>query len=120
MMTLSVPPPETGFFMDFSLSLRAAGAGLEVIGLETLEQQLSFLEEMPMEQQLMLLDKALEESDRVAGIHREMVDSYLEGDLEALSLQAEQQLDELEPAVERVLHDTGHRNAKPENGATLC
>jgi uncharacterized protein YbaP (TraB family) len=28
MMTLSVPPPETGFFMDFSLSLRAAGAGM--------------------------------------------------------------------------------------------
>lgn len=99
MMTLSVPPPETGFFMDFSLSLRAAGAGLEVIGLETLEQQLSFLEDMPMEQQLMLLDKALDESDKVAGIHKEMVDSYLKGDLEALSLQAEQQLDELEPAV---------------------
>lgn len=107
MMTLSVPPPETGFFMDFSLSLRAAGAGLEVIGLETLEQQLSFLEEMPMEQQLMLLDKALEESDRVAGIHREMVDSYLEGDLEELSLQAEQQLDELEPAAKEYFMKQG-------------
>ena len=52
MMTLSVPPPQTGLFMDFSLSLRAAGSGLKVIGLETLEEQLSFLESMPMEQQL--------------------------------------------------------------------
>ena len=60
MMTLSVPPPRTGFFMDFSLSLRAAGAGLEVIGLETLEQQLSFLEEMPLDQQVALLDQALD------------------------------------------------------------
>ena len=44
MMTLSTPPPVTGFFMDLSLSLRASGSGLKVIGLETLEQQLSFLE----------------------------------------------------------------------------
>ena len=36
MMTLSVPPPQSGFFMDFSLSLRAAGAGLKVKGLEGL------------------------------------------------------------------------------------
>ncbi|HKX56555.1 MAG TPA: TraB/GumN family protein, partial [Xanthomonadales bacterium] len=43
MMTLSVPAPKTGFFMDLSLSLRAAGSGLDVIGLETLEQQLQFL-----------------------------------------------------------------------------
>ncbi len=107
MMTLSVPPPETGFFMDFSLSLRAAGAGLEVVGLETLEQQLSFLEDMPMEQQLMLLDQALDESDKVVGIHREMVDSYLGGDLKELSLQAEQQLDELEPVAKEYFMKQG-------------
>ena len=56
MMTLSVPPPETGFFMDFSLSLRASGGGLKVIGLETLEQQLAFLEDMPIAHQLKLLE----------------------------------------------------------------
>ena len=32
MMTLSVPVPETGFFMDFSLSLRAGGSGMTVTG----------------------------------------------------------------------------------------
>jgi uncharacterized protein YbaP (TraB family) len=95
MMTLSVPPPETGFFMDFSLSLRAAGAGLRVVGLETLEQQLSFLEDMPLEQQLLLLDQALVEYDRVAELHEQMVKSYLVGDLQALSAQADGQLDEL-------------------------
>jgi len=95
MMTLSVPPPETGFFMDFSLSLRAAGAGLKVIGLETLDQQLAFLENMPMEQQLLLLDQALAEHDKVAGLHAEMVSSYLHGDLQALSAQSEAQLGQL-------------------------
>lgn len=97
MMTLSVPPPESGFFMDFSLSLRAAGAGLKVIGLETLEQQLSFLEDMPLEQQLQLLDHALLEYEKVGEIHEQMVDSYLGGDLMMLESLAEEQMTELAP-----------------------
>ena len=98
-MTLSVPPPQSGFFMDFSLSLRAAGAGLQVVGLETLEQQLAFLEEMPMDQQLALLDQALDDYHRVGAIHDGMVDSYLEGDLAELVRQTEEQLRELDPAA---------------------
>jgi len=96
LMTLSVPPPETGFFMDFSLSLRAAGSGLRVVGLETLEEQLSFLEDMPMEQQLALLDQALLEYDQVQEVHNRMVDNYLTGDLQALAAEAETQLDKLD------------------------
>jgi uncharacterized protein YbaP (TraB family) len=107
MMTLSVPPPETGFFMDFSLSLRAAGAGLKVVGLETLEQQLSFLEDMPMAQQLMLLDQALAEHEKVAEIHAQMVDSYLAGDLLALKSQVDEQLAQLEPAAKQYFMDQG-------------
>ena len=97
MMTLSVPPPETGFFMDFSLSLRAAGAGLEVVGLETLDQQLSFLEEMPMEQQIELLDHALAEYDKVAAIHEQMVDAYLGGDVTVLEALTGEQMESLVP-----------------------
>jgi uncharacterized protein YbaP (TraB family) len=97
MMTLSVPPPQTGFFMDFSLSLRAAGAGLKVVGLETLEQQLSFLEDMPEEQQLALLDQALDEYGQVNEIHETMVESYLANDLQALSAQVEDQMGALTP-----------------------
>jgi len=96
-MTLSVPPPETGFFMDFSLSLRAAGAGLKVVGLETLEEQLSFLENMPMDQQLSLLDQALAEYSQVREVHDEMVRNYLRGDLQALQTAAAEQLSELDP-----------------------
>lgn len=97
MMTLSVPPPKSGFFMDLSLSLRAAGAGLKVLGLETLEQQLSFLEDMPLEQQLQLLDQALLEYEKVGEIHEQMVDSYMGGDLTALESLAEEQMTELAP-----------------------
>jgi uncharacterized protein YbaP (TraB family) len=92
MMTLSTPPPKTGFFMDFSLSLRASGSGLEVVGLETLEQQLSFLENMPMSMQLSLLDQAISEYGRVSEVHGQLVDAYLENDLVQLQALSDEQL----------------------------
>ena len=92
MMTLSTPPPETGFFMDLSLSLRAAGNGLEVIGLETLEQQISFLDNMPLPMQLSLLNQAIVESENVNEVHDQMVDAYLENDLEVLQNLSDEQL----------------------------
>lgn len=107
MMTLSVPPPETGFFMDFSLSLRAAGAGLKVVGLETLEEQLSFLEDMPIEQQLELLDQALAEYDKVDEAHRQMVESYLGGDLIVLAREAEKQMEGLQPESKAYFMEQG-------------
>jgi uncharacterized protein YbaP (TraB family) len=92
MMTLSTPPPETGFFMDLSLSLRASGNGLEIVGLETLEQQLSFLEDMPIAMQLSLLDQAIDEFDRVNEVHDQMVSAYLENDLFRLEELTDEQL----------------------------
>jgi uncharacterized protein YbaP (TraB family) len=94
-MTLSVPPPETGFFMDLSLSLRASGSGLRVVGLETLDQQLAFLEDMPAVQQLELLDQVLVDYRQVRELHDQLVDGYLAGDLQALKKDAEEQMDRL-------------------------
>jgi len=81
MIMLSVPAPKSGLFMDFSLSLRAAGSGLAVIGLETLDEQLSFLEGMPLEHQLEMLDQAVRDFSHVEDIHAQMVDAYLAGNL---------------------------------------
>lgn len=107
MMTLSVPPPKTGLFMDFSLSLRAAGAGLKVVGLETLEQQLSFLERMPGDQQLALLDQALSEHARVGEVHDRMIENYLADDLSALAEQVDEQLEELDPEARHYFMSEG-------------
>jgi uncharacterized protein len=96
MVTLSLPPPRTGLIMDFSLSLRAAGQGLEVLGLETLDEQLGFLESMSLPQQISMLDQALSESYRVEAVHREMVGTYLAGDLDALRAEAMEQLSGLD------------------------
>jgi uncharacterized protein YbaP (TraB family) len=92
MMTLSTPPPNTGFFMDLSLSLRASGSGLKVVALETLEQQLSFLQNMPMSMQLSLLDQAIAEFGQVNEAHDEMVRAYLANNLAELQTLSDQQL----------------------------
>ncbi len=100
MMTLSLPPPKTGLYLDFSLSLRAAGFGADVSGLETLEEQLSFLERMSLEDQLLMLDQALAEHGRVQSVHDDLVTTYLEGDLTALESAAREEMASL-PASTR-------------------
>jgi uncharacterized protein YbaP (TraB family) len=95
MMTLSTPPPVTGFYMDLSLSLRASGSGLKVVGLETLEEQLSFLENMPMDMQLSLLDQAIVELDRVNDAHDQMIEAYLANNLVDLHALTDQQLEDV-------------------------
>jgi uncharacterized protein YbaP (TraB family) len=107
MMTLSVPAPQTGFFMDLSLSLRAAGSGLKVIGLETLEQQLQFLEQMPLDYQITLLDHALDDYRQVDAIHEEMIEVYLQNNLAALDQLSEDQFKVLDPEISRYFMDLG-------------
>jgi len=117
MMTLSTPPPETGFFMDLSLSLRASGNGLEVVGLETLEQQLSFLENMPVPMQISLLDQAIAESGKVGEIHEQMVNAYLENNLVTLQAMSDEQLKVVGESasayfIESGINERNHRMAK--------
>jgi uncharacterized protein YbaP (TraB family) len=107
MMTLSTPPPLTGFYMDLSLSLRASGSGLKVVGLETLEQQLSFLENMPLDMQLSLLDQAIEEIDRVTQAHEQMVETYLRNDLSGLQALSEEQMLDVGEAERDYFMQTG-------------
>jgi uncharacterized protein YbaP (TraB family) len=107
MMTLSLPAPQTGFFMDLSLSLRAAGSGLQVVGLETLEQQLQFLEQMPLDFQIELLDQALDEYGNVNEVHEEMVQVYLQNSLEALDALSEEQFKVLDQKIADYFVDLG-------------
>jgi uncharacterized protein YbaP (TraB family) len=99
MITLSVPAPETGFFMDFSLALRASGNGVKVIGLETLDEQLAFMENMPLEHQLSMLEQAVQDIDQVQNIHDQMVETYLMSNLLLLQEETQKQLAELGDAA---------------------
>ena len=107
MMTLSLPPPKTGLYLDFSLSLRAAGFGADVSGLETLEEQLSFLERMSLQDQLLMLDQALAEHGRVQSVHDELVTTYLEGDLTALESAAGEEMASLPESTRSWFQEEG-------------
>ena len=119
MMTLSTPPPETGFFMDLSLSLRASGSGLKVVGLETLEQQLSFLEDMPVAMQLSLLDQAVAEFGQVGEVHDQMVSAYLENNLLVLRELTDEQLQEAGADVSDYFMEFGIRARNLRMAKTL-
>lgn len=113
MMMLSMPPPKSGLFMDFSLSLRAAGAGLEVVGLETIDEQLSFLEALDLPAQIEMLDQAVADVGRVQATHTHLVDTYLSGSLARLQAEADEEMDELSPATRTYFQREGidRRNA---------
>jgi uncharacterized protein YbaP (TraB family) len=107
MMTMSVPPPQTGQFLDFALSLRASANGNRVVGLETLQGQLSFLEQLDLPGQLQLLDQAVAEAGQVQAVHDEMVTIYLESDLATLEQQAVAQMNELDENLQAYFMSEG-------------
>jgi hypothetical protein len=107
MMTISIPPPENGLFMDLSLALQAAGHGLTVVGLETLDEQLSFLENMPEGMQLILLEQALEEIDNLHAFYDELISAYVRSDLDGLQAQSDSQFEELPDEVEDYFFSQG-------------
>ena len=113
-MTISVPPPETGMFMDFSLSLRAAGMGLKVKALETLDEQVAFLEGMLADDQLHILQLAVDKHAELPEQLEEMIESYLSRDLDELNNVAMRQLQETDPEMLEYFQEDGinKRNRK--------
>jgi uncharacterized protein len=106
-MTLSVPPPQTGLFMDLALSFRAAGMGLDVIALETLDEQLDFLKGMSSESQVELVRIAVEEHDSMPETFEKLVSAYLDGDLEALETLSDEQFDGMDDELRRHFREIG-------------
>lgn len=98
-MTISLPPPQTGLFMDLALAVRARSLGLEVLALERLEEQLDFLAGMSKPLQLELLEQAVSDFPRQDELLEELMQTYLSGDLERLESVAAEQTSELDPAL---------------------
>ncbi|MBI5613059.1 MAG: TraB/GumN family protein [Gammaproteobacteria bacterium] len=85
MMTLSLPPPTTGLFLDLALQLEAARQSKPTYGLETMAEQVAVFDELRLEDQVELL------RDSVANLHRldrqieELIQAYLRRDLAGLA-----------------------------------
>jgi uncharacterized protein len=106
-MTLSLPPPETGLFMDLALSFRAAGMGKDVVALESLEEQLAFLEGLEEPLQIDLLRQAVADHARIPELFDKLISTYLSGDLEALERQSFAQMSDMDPAIVEHFNQVG-------------
>ncbi len=81
---LSMPPAKTGQFLDLLLFHRAQTAGIEVVGLETVEEQLAVFEGLSEEQQVALLKDVLNNFAKMPIIHEKLLTLYIERDLQGL------------------------------------
>lgn len=84
--------------IEANLAEKAIADGKEIVGLETMREQLEFLDNMSLDAQRALLLQALEESIEIKRIMDELVDAWRHGDVEFLEdimLEAIEQYPEL-------------------------
>ena len=82
--TISLPKPKTGRFLDLMLFQKARAQGKQVYGLETAEEQMTIFEDMSEQNQIKMLDEALDNYHLLPKMFQEFVDAYLNRDLKAL------------------------------------
>jgi uncharacterized protein YbaP (TraB family) len=90
-MSLSVPKPETGLFLDLLLMQRAGEQSKPVAGLESVEEQLSIFDQMPMKDQVTMLEETLKYLPELEGMFAALHEAYLARDLAAMGRLSEEQ-----------------------------
>jgi uncharacterized protein YbaP (TraB family) len=83
-VTLSMPVLETGEVLDMRLYQLALQAEKPVFGLESIREQLAVFDDMPEQEQLILLQDAVENFPVVDAMHRELLDAWKHRDLGSL------------------------------------
>lgn len=96
---LSLPRPQSGMFLDLLLYQQAQGKGLPVHGLETVTEQLSVFDDMPMQQQVIMLDEALDNYKEMPAMIDRLVQLYLQRDLAGLQKYNAQQMQKSDRAL---------------------
>lgn len=106
-LTLGTQPPETGMYMDLMLSYRAQGAGLDVIALETVDEQIDFLAGLSVADQVSLIRETVADHDAHEAVFDQLVTAYLAGDLEQLKSVADEQMLGLDGRIIRYFDEQG-------------
>lgn len=81
---LSMPPSQSGQFMDYVLYQRAQANEVEVIGLETVEEQLGLFEDLSESEQVTLLRDVIAVFHQMPALHERLLTTYLNRDLSGL------------------------------------
>lgn len=91
-LTLSMPKPETGLFLDYLLYVRAEEQKKKVIGLEQMAEQLSVFTSMDMAEQVSLLRDTLRDYREFPQQFEQLLEAYMQRDLQVLAALSEQSL----------------------------
>lgn len=102
--------PEYG--IEHYLAGKAEADGKEVIGLETIREQLQFLDNMSLEAQRSLLLQSLEESAEIETIMDELVHAWRYGDLAFLETRMLDEMREYPELYEAIVADRNRRWVK--------
>ena len=98
---ISVPPPKTGEFLDIRLLALAREQSKQIVGLETIEEQLGVFEALSEAEQVSLLRDPLALKAKLPDIDRVLLESYLDRDLAELVRLNEEFLQGEDPALTR-------------------
>lgn len=90
--TLSTPRPRGGEILDLVLFTRADGLGKRIHGLETVEEQVAVLDQIPMADQIAALVDTLEHLDQLEASFDEIFAAYLSRDLARLAALSDEHL----------------------------
>ncbi|HBE93320.1 MAG TPA: hypothetical protein DDW55_12685 [Gammaproteobacteria bacterium] len=84
MVILLRPDNDSGTFLDKQLSKIARNDSIPVIGLETVDEQLSAFDRIALDDQALLLRSTIDELDDKDSVYRQLLDAYIEGDLDRI------------------------------------
>lgn len=83
-MMLSVPTPKTGMFLDLVLQMQATLQGKRVHGLESLHEQLAVFDDIPIADQIELLEQTLRVYREIDAQTEKLIEAYRARDLKRL------------------------------------
>ncbi len=78
---LSMPPQQTGEFLDLILYTRAVRENKETCGLEQAEEHAAVLGNLPMADQLSILRTTLDQLPQIGNMYEPLLNAYLQHDL---------------------------------------
>ncbi|HEY9148024.1 MAG TPA: TraB/GumN family protein, partial [Gammaproteobacteria bacterium] len=103
LLTLSMPQPKTGEFLDKVLHDRAIAEGKTVMGLESLEEQLAIFRDLPLADQRLMLEQALKDHPRLPEMLEAMTSAWLQRDLGRLMALYQESMAELPPSLQQAV-----------------
>lgn len=81
---LSMPKPTTGVFLDLKMYQQAQAKGIPTYGLETIQEQTDVFDKMTTEQQITILDEAMENYKDLPDMISTLKRQYLQRDLDGM------------------------------------